>query len=76
MPQKIPGKVWVPAWTLQDEEKSYEERILNKMVHSSGSKNQVKQRKIDLKIKVITNDQLPAELKQKEQEDKEIEEQN
>ena len=33
------------------------------------------QRKIDLKTKVITNDQLLAELKQIEQEDKEKEEQ-
>ena len=57
MPHKIPGKVWVPAWTLQDEEKSFEKRILNKMVGSSGSKKQVKLRKIDLKTKVITNDQ-------------------
>ena len=24
MPHKIPGKVWVPAWTLHDEEKSFE----------------------------------------------------
>ena len=47
---------------------------LNKMVGSSGSSKQVKQRKIDLKTKVITNNQLLAELKQKEQEDKEKEE--
>ena len=74
MPHKIPGKVWVPARILHDEEKSFEERILNKMVGSSGSKKQVKQRKIDLKTKVITNDQLLAQLKWKEQEDKEKEE--
>ena len=46
---------------------------LNKMVGSSGSSKQVKQRKIDLKTKVITNNQLLTELKQKEQEDKEKE---
>ena len=74
MPHKIPGKVWVPAWTLHDEEKSFEERILNKMVSSSGSKKQVKRRKFDLKTKVITNDQLLAELNRKEQEDREKEE--
>ena len=62
MPHKIPGKVWVPAWTLHDEEKSFKERILNKMVGSSGSKKQVKQRKVDLKTKVIANEQLLAEL--------------
>ena len=50
-------------------------RILNKMVGSSGSKKQVKRRKIDLKTTVITNNQLLAELKRKEQEDKEKEEQ-
>ena len=37
-------------------------------------KKQVKRRKINVKTKVITNDQLLAELKQKEQEDKEKEE--
>ena len=74
MPHKIPGKVWVPAWTLHDEEKSFEERILNKMVSSSGSKKQVKRRKFDLKTKLITNDQLLAELNRKEQEDREKEE--
>ena len=74
VPHKIPGKKWVPAWTLHDEEKSFEERILNKMVSSSGSKKQVKRRKFDLKTKVITNDQLLAELKRKELEDKEKEE--
>ena len=40
------------------------------MVGSSSSKKQVKRRKIDLKTKVITNDQLLAELKRKEQEGK------
>ena len=74
VPHKIPGKKWVPAWTLHDEEKSFEERILNKMVSSSGSKKQVKRRKFDLKTKVITNDQLLAELNRKEQEDREKEE--
>ena len=42
MPHKIPGKVWVPAWTLYDEGKSFEERILNKVVGSSSSRKQVK----------------------------------
>ena len=37
-------------------------------------KKQVKRRKINVKTKVITNDQLLAELKQQEQEDKEKEE--
>ena len=74
MPHKIPDQVWVPAWTLHDEEKSFEERILNKMVSSSGFKKQVKRRKINLKTKVITNDQLLAELKRNKQEDKDKEE--
>ena len=68
---KIPGKVWVRAWILQDERKSFEIRILNKMVRSSSSKKQVKRRKVDLKTKVITNNQLLLQLKQKEQEDEE-----
>ena len=75
MPHKIPGKVWVPAWTFHDEEKSFEERILNKLVGSSGSKKQVKWRKIDLKTKLITNYQSLAESKWNKQEDKEKEEQ-
>ena len=66
MLHKIPGKVWVPAWTLHDEEKSFEERILNQVVGSSSFKKQVKRRKIYLKAKEITNNQLLPELKQKE----------
>ena len=66
MPHKIPDKVWVPAWTLHDEEKSFEERILNQVVGSSSFKKQVKRRKIYLKAKEITNNQLLPELKQKE----------
>ena len=66
MPHKIPGKVWVPAWTLYDEGKSFEERILNKVVGSSSSKKQVKRRKIYFKAKVITSNQLLPELKQQE----------
>ena len=63
--------MWVRAWTLQDEGESFEIRILNKMVRSSSSKKQVKRRKVDLKTKVITNNQLLLQLKQKEQEDEE-----
>ena len=43
------------------------------MVGPSDSKRQVKWRKIDLKTKVITNDQLMAELKWKRQDGKEKE---
>ena len=43
------------------------------MVGPSDSKKQVKRRKIDLKTKVITNDQLMAELKWKRQDGKEKE---
>ena len=38
------------------------------ITNNDDSSRQVIQRKIDLKTKVITNDQLLAELKQKEQE--------
>ena len=44
------------------------------MVSSSGFKKQVKRRKINLKTKMITNDQLLAELKRNKQEDKDKEE--
>ena len=54
MPPQIPGKTWVPAWTLRDN-KSFSELVLNKM-KGSPEKMPVKCKKIDKKTKVITDE--------------------
>lgn len=55
-PPAIPGKVWVPVWSLQDPPSSFEEKILEKV---KGPSNQPakKRRKVDYKTKVITSQQ-------------------
>ena len=65
----IPGKVLVPVcvWTLQDEQnKSFEELILDKMKGPQPKTEQSTRRKIDLKTKVITDPQYLKALKEKE----------
>ena len=68
---KVPGKVWVPGWCLQDEpaksDKSLEEIILDKMKGKS-SNPAAKRRKVDLKTKVISNEELLNDLKREKEE--------
>ena len=71
---KVPGKIWVPGRFLIDEppstDQSFESLILDKM-KGPTTKPAVKRRKCNLKTRVITNQQLLAELKRQEIEAKE-----
>ena len=71
---KVPRKILVPGRFLIDEppstDQSFESLILDKM-KGPTTKPAVKRRKCDLKTRVITNQQLLAELKRQEIEAKE-----
>ena len=53
MPPNIPGKIWVPAWTLR-ENKSFSELVLDKM-KGPTNKPPTKRRKVDQKTAIITD---------------------
>ena len=53
MPPNIPGKIWVPAWTLR-ENKSFSELVLDKM-KGPTNKPPTKRRKVDRKTAIITD---------------------
>ena len=53
MPPNIPDKIWVPAWTLQ-ENKSFSELVLDKM-KGPTNKPPTKRRKVDRKTAIITD---------------------
>ena len=56
------GNTWVPAWTLRDN-KSFSELVLDKM-KGPTEKQPVKHRKIDKKMKVITDEVYAQEIQQ------------
>ena len=62
MPPQIPGKTWVPAWTLRDN-KPFSELVLDKM-KGPTEKPPVKRRKMDKKTKVITDEVYAQEIRQ------------
>ena len=62
MPPQIASKTWVPAWTLRDN-KSFSELVLDKM-KGPTEKQPVKHRKIDKKMKVITDEVYAQEIQQ------------
>ena len=62
MPPQIPGKTWVPAWTLRDN-KPFSELVLDKMKEPT-EKPPVKRRKMDKKTKVITDEVYAQEIRQ------------
>ena len=64
MPPNIPGKIWVPAWKLQ-ENKSFSELVLDKMKRPSN-KPPTKRKKVDQKTAVITDPEYAEKLKIKE----------
>ena len=85
-PVTIPGKVWVPVWSLQDEapnimtstssthsNKSFEDILLDK-IKGPKEKPVKKRRKIDLKTKVISDEAYLAEIEHLEKEDQEKQE--
>ena len=53
MPPNIPGKIWVPVWTLR-ENKSFSELVLDKM-KGPTNKPPTKRRKVDRKTAIITD---------------------
>ena len=61
MPPSIPGKIWVPAWTLQDN-KSFSELVLDKM-KGHTNKPPTKRRKVDRKTAVITDPEYAEKLR-------------
>ena len=61
MPRNIPGKIWVPAWTLR-ENKSFSELVLDKM-KGSTNKPPTKRRKVDEKTAVITDPEYAEKLR-------------
>ena len=62
MPPQIAGKTWVPAWTLKDKI-FFSELVLDKM-KGPTEKPPIKCRKIDKKMKVITDEIYAEEIKQ------------
>ena len=77
MPPPLPGKVWVPGWCLQDElgNKSFDELLLDRIKGPTTGEAAKKRRKVHMKTKIITDNELLEELKQHEREEKEKEEQ-
>ena len=80
MPDPVPGKVWVPAWTLQtpSQDKLFEELVLNKIKGTTGAPKSKKRKKVDSSTKIITTEkyleeiaaaeaEAEAELKRKEE---------
>ena len=61
MPANIPGKIWVPAWTLQ-ENKSFSELVLDKM-KGPTNKPPTKRRKVDRKTAVISDPEYAEKLR-------------
>ena len=61
MPPSIPGKVWVPTWTLRDK-KSFSELVLDKM-KGPTNKPPSKRRKVDRKTAVITKLEYAEKLR-------------
>ena len=61
MPPNIPGKIWVPAWTLP-ENKSFSELVLDKM-NGPTNKPPTKRRKVDWKTAVITDPEYAKKLR-------------
>ena len=61
MPPSIPGKIWVPAWTLRDN-KSFSELVLDKM-KGPTNKPPTKRRKVDRKTTVITYPEYVEKLR-------------
>ena len=57
----IPGKIWVPAWTLRDN-KSFSELALDKM-KGPTNKPPTKRRKMDRKTAVITDPEYAEKLR-------------
>ena len=61
MPPSIPGKIWVPAWTLRGN-KSFSELVLDKM-KGPINKPPTKRRKMDRKTAVITDPEYAEKLR-------------
>ena len=61
MPPSIPGKIWVPAWTLRDT-KSFSELVLDKM-KGPTNKPPTKRRKVDRKTAVVTYPEYVGKLR-------------
>ena len=71
VPVTIPGKRWVPVWSLQREDtamaKSFDELLLDKM-KGPTNKPAAKRKRCDFKTKVVTDETYVAELKRLENE--------
>ena len=65
-PVTIPGKTWIPVWTLQDEKpshsKSFDEIVLDKM-KGPTEKPIVNRKKCDFKTKIVTDSSYVDEIK-------------
>ena len=72
-PPLIPGKIWVPVWSLQDPptievtNKSFEEIVLDK-IKGPVEKPVKTRRKVHMKTKILTDEEYLAELKFQEDE--------
>lgn len=61
-PPPVPGKSWVPAWTLQtDVNKSFQELVLDK-IKGPQEKKPIQRKKVDATTRVITEKQYVEKL--------------
>ena len=78
MPPPHPGKIWVPGWCLQDaptpSNRSFDEILLDKIKGPTTGEAAKKHRKVHMKTKIITDQELLDELKEHERENQEKEE--
>ena len=75
MPAAIPGKIWVLGWCLQDAptpaNRSFDELLLDKIKGPASGPKAKKRRKVHMKTKIITDEEVLEELREQERAEKE-----